>query len=54
MCALAYCNYFKGGFERATFLPFETMLDDAVNLTSELYDSNARKNHLRKRKKEMT
>ena len=54
MCALAYCNYFKGGFERATFLPFENMPNNAVNLTSELHDSNARTNHLHKRKKERT
>ena len=30
------------------------IFDDVVNLTSESHDSNARTNHLRKKKKEMT
>ena len=30
------------------------IFDDIVNLTSELHNSNARTNHLRKRKKERT
>ena len=34
--------------------PQTTSTDDAVNLTSELHDPNARINHLRKRKKERT
>ena len=42
-------RWFQGRYRRDTVLSTKKMVDEAVNLTSELHDPNAQINHLHKK-----
>ena len=44
-------RWFQGRYRRDTVLSTKKMVDEAVNLTSELHDPNARVNHLCKKER---